>query len=425
MKPKLWIISFDNLAGDDLNDLSDLPNFRRYLEKAAYSKQVETVYPSVTYPAHSTIVTGKYPCHHGVINNTKFQPKRLTQEDWYWQRRHIHGKTLFDVAREKGWKTASFLWSVNGKNRKVKYNVPEIFANRRWDNQIFTSLRNGSKYFQLWAFLRHGKEMNGIRQPELDNFLHHVVMDTAREKNLDVFFIHYVDLDWTRHMYGHSSEEAKAALKRHDARLGEILDLIDEDTHLVILGDHSSIDEHSAVYLNSWFREQGLLEVKEDGTVRHWEAISHTCDGSAYIYVKDRSRIREVAEKLKQFSEAHDHCIQSIISGGEARKLGAGPCQLMVEAKRGYYFLDEALEEEVVYRFSAEDVDNKPHITRSTHGYSPKKNNYRTFFSMYGPKIAPGEIGPMRLVDDGPTIAHLMGGELPEADGRVIQEFFL
>ena len=147
MKPKYWIISFDNLAGDDLNDLSDLPNFRRYLEKAAYSRQVETVYPSVTYPAHATIVTGKYPCHHGVINNTRFQPKRLTQEDWYWQRRRIHGKTLFDVAHEKGWKTASFLWSVNGKNRKVKYNMPEIFANRRWDNQIFTSLRNGSRYF--------------------------------------------------------------------------------------------------------------------------------------------------------------------------------------------------------------------------------------------------------------------------------------
>ncbi len=426
MKPKLWIISFDNLAGDDLNDLSGLPNFKRYLDRAGYCKHVRTIYPSVTYPAHTTIVTGQYPVHHGITNNTLFQPERLGAEDWNWKSRRIRSKTLFDVAHEKGLVTASFLWPVMGGNRKIRYNMPEIFANRKWDNQIFTSLRNGSKLFQLWAFLRHGKEMDGIRQPALDRFLHHVVMDTAKFKQPDVMFIHYVDLDSTRHIYGHSAPEAKEALIRHDERLGEILDFIDEDTHLVVLGDHSSLDEHSAIYLNSWFRKEGLLTVREDGRLLAWEALCHTCDGSAYIHVKDKSRVPEIAARLKAFSEAHDHCIQTIMNAAHASSLGAGSdAELMIEAKRGYYFLDEAMEEEAVYRIQEGDVGTKPHITLSTHGYSPEKSRYQTFFSVYGPKVRAGEVESMRLIDDGPTIAYLMDGHLPEADGVVIKELFV
>ena len=98
----------------------------------------------------------------------------------------------------------------------------------------------------------------------------------------------------------------------------------------------------------------------------------------------------------------------------------------MVEAARGYYFLDEAYLDETMHKIQPEDIDNMPHITWSTHGYSPLKKDYQTFFSMMGPKVRPGEMeGPMKLIDDGPTIAHLMGGTLPEADGTVQEAFFL
>ena len=429
MKQYYWIISLDNLAGDD--PIWERPAFRWYRERAAYCQHVDGVYPTVTYPSHATIVTGRYPINHGVINNTKFQPHRLGQEDWYWQVRYIKGKTLFDLAHEQRQTIAAYLWSVSAGNRKVKYNMPEIFSNRKWDNQIFTSLRNGSKLFQLEAFLRHGKEMDGIRQPALDDFMHHVVLDTFAEKRPEVQFIHYVDLDWTRHMYGHSSPEAMAALDRHDRRLQEIFDLVEkmglmEQTHFIILGDHSSLDEHTAVYLNVLFRRQNLLHLKENGTVKDWRVISHTCDGSAYIHVADPAKIPQTRALLEAFSAAHDNCIEAIYSGEEAKDMGAGPCSLMVEAARGYYFLDEADIDETMHKIQPEDIDNMPHITWSTHGYSPLKKDYQTFFSMMGPKVRPGEVeGPMKLVDDGPTIAHLMGGTLPDADGMVQEAFFL
>ena len=153
--------------------------------------------------------------------------------------------------------------------------------------------------------------------------------------------------------------------------------------------------------------------------------ISHTCDGSAYIRIKDLAKIPEVRAMLEAFSKEHENCIEAIYSGKEAKAMGAGPCELMVEAARGYYFLDEANHDELLHKIQPEDIDIRPHITRSTHGYSPLKDNYQTFFSMMGPKIRPGEVpGPMQLVDVAPTIARLWDAVLPEADGKVQEAFF-
>lgn len=243
-------------------------------------------------------------------------------------------------------------------------------------------------------------------------------------------FVHYVDLDATRHLYGHNSPEADQALRRHDARLGELLDEfvragLDDQVTWVILGDHSSIDEHTAVYLNQFFWEQGWLQPNQKGGVRWWKVICQHCDGSAYIYVKSPDLVEPVRSALERFSQENGGCIEQILTGQEARELGAtDTCTFMVEARRGYYFLD-ACGGRSVYPIQEGDVGRKPHITKSTHGYSPYKPNYTTLFAMRGRGIAEGEVlSSMELVDEAPTMARLIGGTLPEADGRERIEFW-
>lgn len=429
-QPYVWILSLDGLASADWNRMMELPNFRAYLEGAAYCRNVYSVYPSVTYPAHTSIVTGRYPYHHGVTNNTRFQPSRLGREDWNWKRKTIRGKTLYDLAYEKGMTTAAYLWPVTGGAKTLTYNMPEVFANRKWDNQVLASLRNGSLWFQAEAVMKYGKELAGIKQPELDNFLHKTFINALRTRSPQVNFVHYVDLDSTRHLYGHDSAEADAALVRHDRRLGELLQLAEEEgiadqLTMVVLGDHSSIDEHTAVYLNSLFRDQGWIHMDDRGRLISWKVMMHTCDGSAYIYVKDPGMLQLVGETLKKFSVSHDTCIEKIYSAGQAKRLGAdASCSLMLEARRGYYFLDE-MKEETIHEIQPDEIGKVRHLTRSTHGYSPYKKNYTTFFSMKGPGITSGEVlQSMHLIDEGPTLAHVLGGVLPEADGRLRMEFF-
>ena len=75
--------------------------------------------------------------HHGIVNNLRFQPER-EKPDWFWQRKYIHGTTLFDEARKAGLTTAALLWPVASRSG-ITYNLPEVWANRPWQNQLMMS----------------------------------------------------------------------------------------------------------------------------------------------------------------------------------------------------------------------------------------------------------------------------------------------
>lgn len=77
--------------------------------------------------------------------------------------------------------TAAYLWPVTGRAR-ITYNLPEVFSNRWWDNQVLASLRRGSFWFQIQAALRFGNMIKGARQPQLDNFLHETVKYALRSR---------------------------------------------------------------------------------------------------------------------------------------------------------------------------------------------------------------------------------------------------
>ena len=134
------------------------------------------------------------------------------------------------------------------------------------------------------------------------------------------------------------------------------------------------------------------------------------------------ARVRDL---IQTFSDQHDQCIEAMYSGSEAGAMGADPtCLLMLEAKKGYYFQD-TLEGPDIYEVTPQDCLHTPHMQMATHGYSPKKPGYTTVFAMRGENVRPGEVKrPMRLIDEGPTIAYHLGGALPEADGEVRKEFF-
>ncbi|MDN4526684.1 alkaline phosphatase family protein [Fictibacillus fluitans] len=423
----LIVISFDCLSSLDFPVIKNLPHFQELLERGSYCANVESIYPTVTYPCHATIVTGNYPKRHGVVNNTFLQPGRVSP-DWHWHRRHIQGTTLFDEARKAGMKTGALLWPVTAK-ADIDYHMPEIFANRPWQHQIPVSLMNGSFFYQLEMNRRFGHIRKGLNQPQLDDFVLESALHTIKTKQPGLLLIHFTDLDTQRHYHGFSSEEAMDALKRHDHRLGRILTAVRESgtaehTTIVALGDHSALDETTGVQLNVLFREQGWISVSPKGKVTSWQVYCHSCDGSAYIYIRnknDQNLQSKVHEFLLQLAKEERNGIEQVLTADEAGALGADPrCSFMLEARPGYYF-KEILEGDFLHRVTKEDVRDKRY-TYACHGYSPKKENYSTFFAAAGKGIRPHqEIPYMRLIDEGPTFARLLGLDLGDTDGSVIE----
>lgn len=424
------VLSFDCLSSLDFDLIRTLPNFQRVFHSGSYARQVETIYPSLTYPCHTSIVTGNYPIKHGIINNILLQPGNPSP-DWNWYRSQIKGTTIYDEAKRAKLTTAALLWPVTGKAKSIDYNMPEIFPNRPWQNQILVSLLNGTPIYQWDLNKRFGHIRKGLSQPELDDFVLESTVHTILTQNPNLLLVHFTDLDTQRHQYGFSSKEANEAIRRHDRRLGRILDALEKsgrynETTIAVLGDHSALDEDKVIHLNAVFKEENLFSVNKSGRIVDWKAYCHSCDGSAYIYMrnqKDHETKKMVETILNELLLDEANGIERVLTGEEACIRGADPkCTYMLEARYGYYFHDDH-QCNYIEHIEKKDVIQKRY-TYASHGYSPEKANYTTFFLISGKGIRNnGHIPFMRLIDIGPTLARLLGLNIGKTDGEIVEKF--
>lgn len=417
------VISFDAVSEEDLEFLSKQPNFSKLIKNGALIKNVESVYPSLTYPAHATIVTGKYPKNHGVINNTVLDFKN-DNPDWYWYRKYIKGDTIFDLAEKSGMKTCSILWPVTARS-KITYNMPEIFCTKRYDNQILKSSLAGSKIYQVNMNKRFGYLRQGMDEPYLDNFATEVAKKTIRELKPNLILLHLIDSDSQKHKYGIENKEVIESLKRHDERLGEIIESLKlagiyEDSTIIALGDHSQINVNNVIKLNSILMKNDLINVNGN-KIKSYKAIAKSCDGSSYIYLKNKNDVetrKKVRDILNELKNKYSNVIEEVYNNEEIKNLGADiNASFMIEAKRGYYFIDDFLGEAIEVIDESSKIKHK---LRASHGYLPSRDNYKTFFIAYGKTIKKGVVLEKgKLINHGPTIAKILDIDLRDCDGIV------
>lgn len=431
MKSKyLMIISFDAVSSEDLNDLDKLPNFKYIIEKGAYIKRVESVYPTLTYPAHTSIVTGKYPKNHGVIDNTLYHPGDLSPS-WYWYKKYIKGDTIMDIASQKGMTTCAILWPVTG-GAKIDYNFPEIFPVKWYHNQILMSLHSGSPLYQYRLNKKYGHLRKGIEQPFLDNFVMKCVEDTMENLMPELIMAHFADVDTNKHLHGVKSKEVEEALKRQDERLGKILEILRkknilDDTDLIVLGDHAAKDVNKIIKINKLLVDKGYINISKNGSLLEYDVYCKGLDGGAYIYLKnpENEKIKKAIEKvLKDFAEKSG-AIEYIADEEKIKQYGADlNASFMLEAKEGYYFLDN-FTGEVIEDINKSEVGKVNHIYRAVHGYAPRRDDYKTFFVGFGKDFKEGMvINSGKIINHGPTIAKLLGGVLKDCDGEVEYDVF-
>ena len=417
------VISFYAVSEEDLEFLSKQPNFSKLIKNGALIKNVESVYPSLTYPAHVTIVTGKYPKNHGVINNTVLDFKN-DNPDWYWYRKYIKGDTIFDLAEKSGMKTCSILWPVTARS-KITYNMPEIFCTKRYDNQILKSALAGSKIYQVNMNKRFGYLRQGMEEPYLDNFATEVAKKTIRELKPNLILLHLIDSDSQKHKYGIENKEVIESLKHHDERLGEIIESLKlagiyEDSTIIALGDHSQINVNNVIKLNSILMKNDLINVNGN-KIKSYKAIAKSCDGSSYIYLKNKNDVetrKKVRDILNELKNKYSNVIEEVYNNEEIKNLGADiNASFMIEAKRGYYFIDDFLGEAIEVIDESSKIKHK---LRASHGYLPSRDNYKTFFIAYGKTIKKGVVLEKgKLINHGPTIAKILDIDLRDCDGIV------
>ena len=105
---RVIVVSVDGLVpasytAPDAHGLA-VPTLREMVQNGAWSAGALSVFPSITYPAHTSIATGLNPGAHGIVTNLVFDPLGKNQQGWRWYAEDIRAPALWDAARARALK---------------------------------------------------------------------------------------------------------------------------------------------------------------------------------------------------------------------------------------------------------------------------------------------------------------------------------
>ena len=431
MKQKLFVLSLDALVREDIEYMMTKPNFRKIMEKRAEVTHVKSVFPAITYLAHTTLMTGCYPGKHGVYNNVPFKDYEDNKKHWYRFSKIVRVEDLFTAAKRAGCTTASVYWPITGCHPDIDYIINEYFFFYPEEDTMDAFTRMGANKVALRAIMENKYLIEGVRRKEIgysyDRFLMGCACSLIRDVQPDVMLVHNCIPDSARHKYGVFGEGLKDGLDRVDRQLGDVVAAMEEagvyeQTNFVILSDHGQMDFEKRTKANVLMAEGGFLEVAPDGSVYDWQAFVQSNGMSGSVYLRDPSNKKlydRVYAYLQKLVEEKKWGFTRIYTTEEAReKYGTyGPFSFMI-ATDGKTVVSDAWTKDALVVFGADE--QRP--VKATHGYEPELGPQPVFMA-HGPAFRDGAVIPnANLVDIAPTLARVLGQELPEAEGRCLTE---
>ena len=337
------VISVDGL-GASLYDrlatklhISNLPKLRT---EGIYAEGVVGVYPTLTYPSHTTMITGRMPAVHGIYSNLSSREPGKNLEAWFWFANAIKVPTLWDEARANHMTTGAVFWPV-AAGAPIDWDVPEI-----WDPEkpptvdpIYVA-RYATPGLLFEALLEVSPPQPG---QELDVTRTHLATFILRKHKPNLLLVHLVDLDEEEHRFGPDSPQVAATLEKIDGHIGELLAAdraagLADFTDVFIVSDHGFLPVQTGIKPNVLFVKAGLLTADAKGNVTGGRIATVANDGSFFIYWPESEDLRsEVNEALKPLRD--QGLLWAVLDRAALKELGADPAaQMALEAPAGYAF---------------------------------------------------------------------------------------
>ena len=430
-KKRLYVISIDAMVSEDIPFLRTLPNLGPVIENAAIVSDVITVYPSLTYTVHASMLTGVYPNRHNIINNETFTPGQEHGE-WYFDSRTFDPdvENVISLAKQHGYTTCCISWPVTA-NLDCNYLLHETWTPEGTPESMYQAFLQGGSTKELLDLIwpRYGANLKGLASPYFHLLAHGAALEAIRAWQPEVIFHHLSMVDHMRHGDGvFGSKVYSQAYLVQDLMFGAIVDELKhqglyEDTTFIITSDHGQTPVEHLCSPNLLLVRDGLIHLNEDGTIQSFDAFFHSAAHSCYVYLSnpDDLQLRQrVHDLLLAYQKNEPVGFSEVMTADQVndRFHTKGDFAFMIEGDDGYAFTSKTTGELVSHKA---DNSNYKYAT-ATHGHMPEKGP-KPAFILSGPGIKSGvRLSGCNIVDEAPTIAHLLGFELTHADGRVLHE---
>lgn len=201
---RVLIVSFDGLRPDSIQE-APMDNLLALMQSGAYTLSAQTIFPSTTLPAHSSMLGGVCPAKHHVIWN-----------EYIPENGFARGTDLFDAAHAAGLKTVMLV----GKEKLRQLTEPA-----------------STDVFEAFDFEDFEVPENDITARAIQEV----------DSGFDLMFVHFPSGDLMGHEYGWTSDEQLSTFQDEDASLGKILAELSSNgmsgtTLIVALSDHGGHD---------------------------------------------------------------------------------------------------------------------------------------------------------------------------------------
>lgn len=424
------VISVDGLAHYYFDDpKAEMPTIRKLAAEGARASDMRCSLPTVTWPNHTTLVTGVSPAKHGVLGNNYFdrkegKPVTLITDPIYDKEQIVKSPTVYDTAKKAGLKTAAVIWPASRNASTLDWTVPDVST-----DELFQKYGTASLFPEFKAagipYEKQGEWCKSGDGESRDRMYVQMMNEILRTHRPQLALLHIINVDHVEHGHGPQTPESYAAVKFADDRVREVWEELQKDfpgkATLIVTADHGFFPYTQSIQPNVVLRKAGLLQTDEKNKVSSGTVRIVSQGGSAFVYVLDPARHDELVTQLAaEFRKTEG--VNIVLTAPDFAGYGlADPkkdprgADLVLGAKSGYAFSDSLAGDLV--------VTPKSEKVLGTHGYDPNLPGMHATFVAWGNGIRPGvNLGSIENLDVAPTAAALLGLKMEKADGRVLSE---
>jgi predicted AlkP superfamily pyrophosphatase or phosphodiesterase len=426
------LVSVDGLAHYYFDDpKAHMPTIRAMAAKGARAKRMEASYPTVTWPNHTSLVTGVHAGRHGVIGNTYYDRAQnkvipLIPDPLFDKAEIVMSPTIYDVVHGAGLTTAGVCWPASRNAATLNWQLPDVFDQVIFEGastpSLLTELKEkGIPYWKQNEWCKLGN----AGKPQRDWMYTRIAQHLIEAHQPNFLALHLVSVDALEHATGRQSEEAYWAVTDSDRCIRELVDSVEaagltDSTTFFITADHGFITYTKEIAANNVLREEGLREGQ--GLKLKQQAFALTQGGGCFIYILDESNREAILKQLATRFRGVEG-VEVVIEPTDFAKFGhklpsENPHEpdLMLSAADGYSFSGKDDGAAIILPTDG---------PRGSHGYSPFHDLMGATFVAAGAGIKAGVVlDAISNTDVAPTIGAVLGVPLENTEGRVLSEIF-